>query len=91
MKNYLNILNNYIIENIGKNLNKVQTYYLFKVTNNNELINRYFYDIRGLNNCGVCGIDLEIIKNIFSVIYFEKGFHKICSTNCSNQVCDYGV
>ena len=91
MKNYLNILNNYIIENIGKNLNKVQTYYLFKVTNNNELTNRYFYDINGLNNCGVCGIDLEINENIFSAIFFEKSFHKICSPKCRNKVCDYGV
>lgn len=90
MKNYLDILNVDLIENISKNLNKIQKYFFFEATNNNELINRYFYDISGLNNCGVCGIDLEINENVFSAIFFEKSFHKICSSKCMNKVCDYG-
>lgn len=61
-KNYLDVLNTDLIESIAKNLKKIQTYFLFKATNNNELINIYFYDIKGSNNCCVCGIDLEIKK-----------------------------
>jgi len=91
MKNYLDNMSVDLIENIAKNLKKVQTYFLFEATDNKQLINRYFYNIGGLNNCGVCGIDLEIKENVFSVIFYEKSFHKICSPNCMNKVCDYGV
>jgi|TARA_B100001094_G_C18070583_1_gene739804 hypothetical protein len=89
-KNYLDVLNTDLIESIAKNLKKIQTYFLFKATNNNELINIYFYDIKGSNNCCVCGIDLEINKNIYFNNFYETGFHKICSKNCMDKVCDYG-